>query len=229
MNGSDLAGSRVPSDDENAEVDSLSIQDIASSERLVVLEKSDQLIELQTILKDRSTDHSHFVFCADRLMRLVIEEGLNLLPYTEKTVMTPKHCPYHGIQFARGNCGVALCRSGEAMEIALRQCCRSIRICKMLLGDEQRVLYARLTSDIATRRCLLLYPILTTGLTALKAVATLIADSDVLEENIYLISLFASPKSIRTLRDRYPDMCIITSEITNEIIHNFATKYFGTD
>uniref|UniRef100_A0A0K0DFH1 Phosphoribosyltransferase domain-containing protein n=1 Tax=Angiostrongylus cantonensis TaxID=6313 RepID=A0A0K0DFH1_ANGCA len=67
-------------------------------------------------------------------MRLVIEEALNKLPYTELTVTTPTHCQYKGIQFMRGNCGVSLCRSGEAMEFALRQCCRSIRICKMLIG-----------------------------------------------------------------------------------------------
>ncbi|VDM56242.1 unnamed protein product [Angiostrongylus costaricensis] len=67
-------------------------------------------------------------------MRLVIEEALNKLPYTEVTITTPTHCQYKGIRFMRGNCGVSLCRSGEAMEFALRQCCRSIRICKMLIG-----------------------------------------------------------------------------------------------
>ena len=44
----------------------------------------------------RTTDHSDFVFYADRLMRLVIEEGLNRLPYTEITVTTPTGCPYRG-------------------------------------------------------------------------------------------------------------------------------------
>ena len=44
----------------------------------------------------RNTEHSDFVFYADRLMRLVIEEGLNHLPYEEVTVTTPTHCPYKG-------------------------------------------------------------------------------------------------------------------------------------
>ncbi|VDK45804.1 unnamed protein product, partial [Gongylonema pulchrum] len=80
----------------------------------------------------RDTDHSDFVFYADRLIRLVIEEGLNRLPYTNVVVETPAGVPYEGIAFCRGNCGVSICRSGEAMEQALRQCCRSIRIGKML-------------------------------------------------------------------------------------------------
>ncbi|MFH4978584.1 hypothetical protein AB6A40_005293 [Gnathostoma spinigerum] len=93
-------------------------------ENAVLLERTNQIIELQTILRDKNTDHSEFVFYADRLMRAVIEEGLNRLPYTKCMVVTPTGYKYDGIAFNRGNCGVSICRSGEAMEQALRQCCR---------------------------------------------------------------------------------------------------------
>lgn len=46
-------------------------------------------LELQTILRDKSTDRSDFKFYADRLIRLVIEESLNQLPYSECSVVTP--------------------------------------------------------------------------------------------------------------------------------------------
>ncbi|KAE9418477.1 hypothetical protein Angca_005095, partial [Angiostrongylus cantonensis] len=176
----------------------------------------------------RSTDHSDFVFYADRLMRLVIEEALNKLPYTELTVTTPTHCQYKGIQFMRGNCGVSLCRSGEAMEFALRQCCRSIRICKMLIGDEQRVLYARLIPDMSNRRVLLLYPVVSTGSTVLKAVSALI-DSKVAEENIYLTTLFITPQSVKNICAEFPRVTVITSDVTTSVPYSFAMKYFGTD
>lgn len=106
----------------------------------------------------------------------------------------------------RGNCGVSVCRSGEAMEPALRQCCRSVRICKILLGEEQRVVYARFCPDIAKRRVLLLYPIVTyvsshllisllsTGNTLIKAVRIL-EDNGVSEENIYILTIFCTPSS----------------------------------
>ncbi len=63
-------------------------------------------------------------FVADRLIRLVIEEGLNQLPYSDSEVKTPAGWPYKGLEFGRGNCGVSVVRSGEAMEKALQDCCR---------------------------------------------------------------------------------------------------------
>lgn len=57
------------------------------------------------------------MFSADRLIRLVIEEGLNLLPYTEHTVVTPSGNEYGGIKFNKGNCGVSIIRSGNFVNI----------------------------------------------------------------------------------------------------------------
>ncbi|KJH46611.1 hypothetical protein DICVIV_07314 [Dictyocaulus viviparus] len=205
---------------------------------LVLLKDTNQILELHTILKDKNTDHSDFVFYADRLMRLVIEEALNKLPYKEVTITTPTHCHYKGIQFMRGNCGVSLCRSGEAMEFALRQCCRSIRICKMLIGgrfpgDDQRVLYARLIPDMSHRRVLLLYPVVrfefcSTGLTVLKAISALI-DAKVAESNIYLTTLFITPQSVESICNKFPLVTVITSDVTTSVPNTFAMKYFGTD
>ena len=45
---------------------------------------------LQTILRNKNTGHSDFVFYADRLIRLVVEEALNLLPTYNKAITTPK-------------------------------------------------------------------------------------------------------------------------------------------
>ncbi|EYB87796.1 hypothetical protein Y032_0257g407 [Ancylostoma ceylanicum] len=69
---------------------------------LALLGETNQILELQTILKDRNTDHSDFVFYADRLMRLVIEEALNKLPYTEITITTPTHCQYKDTMSVNG-------------------------------------------------------------------------------------------------------------------------------
>ena len=46
-----------------------------------VLTSTDQIKELQTIIRDKDTSRSDFKFVADRLIRMVIEEGLNQLPY----------------------------------------------------------------------------------------------------------------------------------------------------
>jgi len=201
---------------------------LSTSTNLVLLPATNQIIELHTIIRDKTTNRSEFVFCADRLMRLVIEEALDRLPYTDTTVVTPTGCNYEGIDFSRGNCGISVCRSGEAMEVALRQCCRSIRIGKILINDvNNRVLYARFLPDIAKRRVLLLYPLLSTGTTVLKAISVLV-DNGVKESHIFLLSVFATPKSIKEISNRFPFVTIFTSEINTSIPHYFTTKYFGT-
>jgi uridine kinase len=68
---------------------------------------------MHTIIRDHNTHKNDFVFYADRLNRLVVEAGLGLLPFQEKTVTTPAgHC-YVGVDFARKLCGVSVIRSGE--------------------------------------------------------------------------------------------------------------------
>ena len=46
-------------------------------------------------------------------------------------VVTPTGCSYSGLKYEKGNCGVSIVRSGEAMEKALQECCRSMRIGKV--------------------------------------------------------------------------------------------------
>lgn len=222
-NEGERMSSHVPEHDDGDEND-----DFSNMENVHLLERTDQIIELQTIIRDRDTDHSDFVFYADRLIRLVVEEGLNRLPYTDMDVETPAGVIYHGIAFCRGNCGVSICRSGEAMEQALRQCCRSIRIGKMLVGDDMRLLYARLMPDIKYRRVLLLYPLLSTGTTVIKALSVLV-ENGVKEENVLLLTLFATPASIQQVMGHFPNISILTSEINPHIPFWFTTKYFGTD
>jgi uracil phosphoribosyltransferase len=97
---------------------------------------------------------------------LLVEEGLNELPYTSLKVITPAGCEYEGVNYKKGICGVSIMRSGEAMEKGLRECCRSIRIGKILIqpADEDArknsVVYAKFPNDICQRKILLMYPIM---------------------------------------------------------------------
>lgn len=46
----------------------------------------------------RNTSRSDFKFYADRLIRLVIEESLNQLPYSDCSVVTPTGAIYDGLK-----------------------------------------------------------------------------------------------------------------------------------
>lgn len=76
--GIDLDTSRTPSPI-SANVKSDECQD--ETWRAQVIPMTDQIRRLQTIIRDQESSRSDFVFSADRLIRLVVEEGLNQLPY----------------------------------------------------------------------------------------------------------------------------------------------------
>ncbi|KAI1234679.1 hypothetical protein IHE44_0003053, partial [Lamprotornis superbus] len=138
-------------------------------------------------------------------IRLVVEEGLNQLPYTECTVTTP---------------------TGEAMEQGLRDCCRSIRIGKILIqSDEEtqraKVYYAKFPPDIYRRKVLLMYPILSTGNTVIEAVKVLV-EHGVQPSVIILLSLFSTPHGAKSIIQEFPEITILTTEV-----HPVAPTHFG--
>lgn len=202
-------------------------------ENLKVLDRNPQVAELLTILRDKNTSRSDFKFYADRLIRLVIEESLNQLPYSDCCVETPTGAVYEGLKYRSGNCGVSIIRSGEAMEQGLRDCCRSIRIGKILIESDvethvARVVYARFPDDIARRHVLLMYPIMSTGNTVLEAVNVL-QQHGVPESCIILSNLFCTPTAASTVISAFPKMKILTSELHPVAPNHFGQKYFGTD
>jgi len=165
--------------------------------KLHVMKMTHQIKGLHTIIRDVKTSRADFIFYADRLLRLVIEEGLGFLPFGERIVTTPTGCEYKGIHFTSKLCGVSIVRAGESMENALREVCRDIRIGKILIQrDEEtgkpQLIYQKLPKDIAQRHVLLLDPMLATGGSALQAIEVL-TQRGVTPEKIVFINLIAAP------------------------------------
>ena len=98
---------------------------------------------------------------------MLIEECLNHVHYDSITVTTPLNVPYQGYKPTGNLCGVSIMRAGESMESALRECCRGVRIGKILIQRDEatalpKMFYAKLPRDIAERQVLLLDPMLGT-------------------------------------------------------------------
>ena len=53
------------------------------------LPQTAQLEALYTIIRDKNTPRGDFLFYSDRIIRLLVEEGLNHLPVVKRTVETP--------------------------------------------------------------------------------------------------------------------------------------------
>ncbi|KAJ1983245.1 hypothetical protein H4R34_001401 [Dimargaris verticillata] len=140
---------------------------VLGNPRVHVLEPTQQLKALLTIIRNRETSRGDFIFYSDRIIRLLVEEGkwLNHLPVVESVIETPTGSQYQGVDFLGKICGVSIMRAGESMEQGIRDCCRSVRIGKILIQrDEEtaeaKLYYAKLPTDIATRYVLLLDPML---------------------------------------------------------------------
>ena len=106
-------------------------------------------------------------------------------------------------------------RAGEAMEQGLRDCCRSVRIGKILIQrDEEtakpKLFYDKLPEDIASRWVLLLDPMLATGGSALMAVDVLKAKG-VPEDRILFLNLIASPAGVGNFAEKAPKVRVVTA------------------
>ncbi|CAE7629712.1 UKL2, partial [Symbiodinium pilosum] len=202
---------------------------------------------MHTKIRSRATPRQEFVFYADRLIRLVVEQALGYLPFAESEVTTPVGESYHGLTFSRKICGVSIIRSGEAMENALRTCCIGVKIGKILIdrvqsdrvqsGRSLHLLYEKLPFDIGERHVLLMDPILASGQSCASAIEVLTKRRSVREDKIILITLIAAPEGIHHVCKKFPAVKVITTEIDEGVdgagtvlpgIGNFGDRYFGT-
>ncbi|RYP56812.1 hypothetical protein DL771_011587 [Monosporascus sp. 5C6A] len=184
-------------------------------DNVVTLPQTPQLIALLTMIRDKNTERADFIFYSNRIIRLLVEEGLNHLPVVEHTVTTPVGRTYAGLMFQGKICGVSIMRAGEAMEQGLRDCCRSVRIGKILIQrDEEtskpKLFYDKLPEDIATRWVLLLDPMFATGGSAIMAVDVL-KSRGVPEERILFLNLIASPEGIKNFATKFPRLRVVTA------------------
>ncbi|KAI1106103.1 uracil phosphoribosyltransferase [Jackrogersella minutella] len=184
-------------------------------DNVVTLPQTPQLIALLTKIRDRQTERADFIFYSNRIIRLLVEEGLNHLPVVEHTVTTPVGRTYAGLMFQGKICGVSIMRAGEAMEQGLRDCCRSVRIGKILIQrDEEtatpRLFYDKLPEDISERWVLLLDPMFATGGSAIMAVDVL-KSRGVPEERILFLNLIASPQGIQNFATKFPRLRVVTA------------------
>ncbi|CAG8070775.1 hypothetical protein N7519_009612 [Penicillium mononematosum] len=188
-----------------------------SYDNVHVLPQTPQLIALLTMIRDKRTSRADFIFYSNRIIRLLVEEGLNHLPVVEQSITTPVGRSYLGVKFEGKICGVSIMRAGEAMEQGLRDCCRSVRIGKILIQrDEEscmpKLFYDKLPTDIADRWVLLLDPMFATGGSATLAVETLI-ERGVPEHRILFLNLIASPSGVAEFAERFPKLRVVTSFI----------------
>lgn len=103
------------------------------------------------------------------------------------------------------------------MEQGLRDCCRSVRIGKILIQRDEdtcqpKLFYDKLPTDIADRWVLLLDPMFATGGSAMMAIEVLKAKG-VPEDRILFLNIIASPEGVGNFSQKFPKVRVVTSFI----------------
>ena len=131
---------------------------------LYKLDETNQIKFMHTVIRNRETSRDEFIFYSNRLMRLLIEYALSLLPFETVLVkQTTTTNEYEGKRHANNAkiCGVSILRAGECLEPALCEVYKNALIGKILiqtneLTSEPELHYLRLPSDIKNNRVLLM-------------------------------------------------------------------------
>lgn len=220
--------------------------DAARWPNLVVLPQTRALIGLFTVIRDTSTSHGDFAHHADRLMRLLAEEGLAHMPDVKpKTVATP--CgSYQGLQLQAPStiAAVSIVRAGDTLLEAARALVPSLACGKILIqrdedspGKEPRLFYVKLPRDIGKRAVLLVDPMLATGQSAELAIRELV-NRGVPQSRIVFLNVVACPEGLDHLFRCFPDVKVVTGAVDSGLnehkyivpgLGDYGDRYFGTE
>lgn len=215
---------------------------------LILMADSFQTRGLHTIIRDTNASRDDFIFYSNRLMRLLVEEGLGLLPFRRKTVETPIGSTYQGVGFVAGIAAVSLLPDGATMESSIRAVCNTVRIGKIVVTEDHKakktsdeivmhVTYENLPADIAKRFVLVLAPVMNSGSSCEHAIARLV-NVGCREDRIVLLSLVVAPQAVHRICSRFPNMKLVVSAVDKGLneeglvypgIGDFATRYAGND
>jgi len=208
-----------------------------------ILRETPQVRALHTVIRDKDCSRHDFVTKSNRLVQMLIEEALGLLPATKVTVNTP--CgPYEGVKLADESslCAVSIMRAADCMLGVARDIMPSVTVGKILIQRDEStalpvLMYSKLPKDIALRPVLLLDPMLATGGSAIEAIKVMV-ERGVPPERIIFVNIVCCAEGLQALHKAFPQVQVVTSAIDpilNEQkyivpgLGDFGDRYFGTD
>merc|ERR1712166_258141 len=209
-----------------------------------IMHLTPQLLALHTKIRDGQCTRDDFVFYSNRIMRLLVEEALAMLPFDPVQITTPTGTTFDGYMFKTSLVWVSIVRAGESMEQSLRDVVKGVRIGKILIQRQEdteekaaKLYYSKLPGDIKDRQVMLLDPMLASGGSAICAVQVLI-EAGVTEEQITFVNLVACPEGLANLSKAYPGIRIVTSFVDPVLNSNkwiipglgdFGDRFYGTE
>jgi len=211
----------------------IACEDGPLSESVVLLEQTNQLKGMNTIIQDASTSTEDFIFYFDRLAALLVESGLNNTHFLPDTVQTSTNHTYRGLKAMGEVSAVIILRAGAAFETGLKRVIPDCRTGRILIQSnfrtgEPELHYLKLPEDIKTHdSVLLLDPQMSSGGAALMAVQVLV-DHGVPSEAIVFVTYFAGKLALNRLTRVFPKIRVVICSVTADLEPRWIEKrYFG--
>lgn len=221
-------------------LDESELNDRTVPDTVVEMPASNERKAMHTIVRNEETGMDDFMFYSKRLMRLLLEHTLTLMPHTAKTVKTPRGHDFVGLQSVTP-IGVSIVRAGLPMEWALADLLKDVPLGRLLIQSDEidgepRLHHAMLPHNLSNSPVVLMDATIASGAAAMMAIRVLL-DHGVEEEDIYFTSIIASPFGLRAVNRAFPAVHICASEIDDRInkrfwclpgLGNFGDRFYGT-
>ncbi|OZJ04059.1 hypothetical protein BZG36_04659 [Bifiguratus adelaidae] len=175
---------------------------------VIVLEPTNQVKGMHTIIRDKNVSRDDFIFYAERLSTLIIESAMSELPFEDVTVVTPTGVEYAGKKMSQQICGVSILRAGSTMETGLMRVIPDVKLGKLLIQTdpatgEPQLHYLKLPPDVQNSYIFLMDATIGTGAAGMMAIRVLL-DHEVPEEKIIFLNFLASLQGLNVIAHAFP-------------------------
>lgn len=205
------------------------------SSNVTILQHTNQIRGINTLLMDPDLPREDFIFYFDRLVVFLIEAATNVgLHFAPSKVPTPVPGQFYtGLRLAGEVSAVVILRGGSCLETGLKRVIPDCRTGRMLIQTnfrtgEPELHYYKIADDVSTHQSvMLLDPQMSSGGAALMAVRVLL-DHGVQEESIVFVTYMAGKMGLNRLMSVYPKIKVVVCRIVGDLETRWVEeRYLG--
>lgn len=210
-------------------------EDAPLSENVLIMQHTNQLRGINTILMDPTLPREEFIFYFDRLVVMLVEQAFSTgLCFKQLNVEVPKGgYTYDGLKLDGEVSAVVVLRGGSCLETGLKRVIPDCRIGRLLIQTnfrtgEPELHYTKLAEDVSThKRVLLMDPQMSSGGAALMAVRVLL-DHGVKEHRIIFVTYLAGKNGLNRLMSVFPEIKVVVCRIVGDMETRWVEqRYLG--
>lgn len=210
-------------------------EDAPLSNRVQILQHTNQVRGINTILMNPELDREDFIFYFDRLAVMLVEKateaGLMFSPVTVETPVAGRNS--RGLRLDGEASAVVVLRGGSCLETGLKRVIPDCRTGRMLIqtnvrSGEPELHFYKLAPDISEHGCvLLLDPQMSSGGAALMAVRVLL-DHGVREDRIVFVTYMAGKMGLNRVMAVFPEIKVVVCRIVGDLeLRWIEARYLG--